>query len=214
MKYIIKSAKKTKYIVNSKQELFECFDYYVRREKYGYQESIIRSIFCEDFYYFYGNSYEGYTLKTEKRKNIKRVNFSDYSAYYEDIEVNYCVNAWYIIYDEFGEKACLKKLIIEYYQSRKIKKNTHRRRLYVGGFSIDKKENKKSYRSGTIKRNKGLKSEFKDNEKSLSYNVKIRSKRSDKVRNNFYHDYDDYGYHFNRMKRSWKSYRKNQYKQK
>ena len=201
MKYRIKNVYGEVYQVESKAELFDAFDTIacVRPNLYSLQR--LKECVTDNF-----------IIKRTGRFEVERehidVKTSD-GEYYQTIKYKMS-NGFYIVYTEFGYKVNLEELIEQYSQSRnyKVYKSNYIQRNY----STKKSQLKSRKRHGekTIK-SAGLKKEYKDSFYAQELNIKVRSKRLDKVREHHVHLYDDYGDYDNYQK-SWKKHRKNQYR--
>lgn len=202
MQYRLKKYSGETYLFYSKKELFKQFDIFARCDwkKSKLFRSNLRNIITNEF--IYGSS-EKYII-SEKIKTYPEV--PCYKEYYY-----VKINALYVVIDCFGNKMDVDILIQDYSKSRNLDRKKKSKYLNTNFYSKKRRNlSKKSIYFGT-KKTRGMNKEYKDSFISDEFDVKIRRKRYSEAK--LYHCcfYDSFDYPRDNT-RSWKKYRKFQYK--
>lgn len=198
MKYTIKSVHGDKYIYESKLELFNDFDNLAY--KHGkLKEDELRTYIGEDFQI----GKEGaFSIDIESFDKLIR---GEYQRIVKKLRFNYL----YVIYDQFGCKINVDKILDEYIQSRDLVKKARSSYIYDRSSNKSRKLRKNGRWSSTPK-NSGLKKEYQDSFYPDEYSIKIRKKRLDTVKG--FHIFYCGKRSYSKNTKSWKYNRKNQFK--
>lgn len=198
MKYKIISYEGEKFYFENKQELFQCFDFLIKRDYYGWCGSL-QSRFTEKGFEYYENSSRGFNIG-QKEVQI----YNKFAKGYYNSVVTIQVNALYKLYTEKNVAVCIEEIFYEYKQSRGIKEKVYK--PYYCDRSTQRY--RKKWKSYYKDKSNAFRKEYRDNISAFEEGIRIRASRAHEVKMQHVYCYDDYFY-YRETKKSWKDYKKN-----
>jgi hypothetical protein len=200
MKYRIKNYNGDSLTVSSKVELFKIFDQYNNYKKRCYPTiSNIKLHFVNNFVLSINEG--NFLIKIEEHS----FNASLFVKRYDPYQRKTYINGYFILFDSYGNKVDLDIIVDEYNQSRSICEYASKPMKCNGYDRSTAKWRKRSNQRWGDKSptHNSFGKEYRDSFYAKEYNVKIRQKRFQEIKDFHAFDYDYVEYRH--TEKSWKS---------